>query len=248
MTYERFADVYDFLMKEAPYEKWVYMLLSRMDRYQSEGRKGLDLACGTGEFTIELAKHGFSVSGVDLSEEMLAVASAKAVKQGLSIPFFKQNMAELEGLGENDFVTIFCDSLNYIREEKDIPRTFTRVHAHLKPNGLFMFDVHSIYKIEQIFQHHTFAVNDMEVSYIWDCFPGEESHSVEHDLSFFVLDKETGTYDRFDELHYQRTYSIDQYKKWLADSGFEILEILSDLEEQPVHEKTERILFVARKI
>ncbi|RFU65780.1 class I SAM-dependent DNA methyltransferase [Peribacillus glennii] len=248
MTYERFAHVYDFLMKDAPYEKWVYLLLSRMDRYQAEGRRGLDLACGTGEFTIELAKHGFSVSGVDLSEEMLAVASDKAAKQGLSIPFFQQNMAELEGLGEYDFVTIFCDSLNYIREQKDIPRTFSGVHRHLKANGLFLFDVHSIYKMEYIFQNHTFAINDIEVSYIWDCFPGEEPYSVEHDLSFFVLDGETGLYDRFDELHYQRTYSIGQYEKWLEDSGFEVLEVLSDLEEVPVHEKTERILFVARKI
>lgn len=248
MTYERFAHVYDFLMKEAPYEKWLYMLISRMDRYQIDGRKGLDLACGTGEFTIELAKHGFAVSGVDLSGEMLSIANAKALKQGLAIPFFQQNMAELDGLGEYDFVTIFCDSLNYVREEKDIPRTFKQVHSHLKEGGLFMFDVHSVYKMEHIFQNHTFAVNDEEVSYIWDCFPGEKPYSVEHDLSFFVLDRENGLYDRFDEFHYQRTYPVDQYKNWLADSGFELLEILSDLEEQPVHEKTERVLFVARKI
>lgn len=247
MTYERFAHVYDFLMKDAPYEKWLYMLISRMDRYQIDGREGLDLACGTGEFTIELAKYGFTVSGVDLSGEMLAIAGAKALEQGLGIPFFQQNMAELDGLGEYDFVTIFCDSLNYIREEKDIPRTFNRVHSHLKEGGLFMFDVHSVYKMEHVFQNHTFAVNDEEVSYIWDCFPGEEPYSVEHDLSFFVLDRENGLYDRFDEFHYQRTYPVDQYKKWLVNSGYELLEVLSDLEEQPVHEKTERILFIARK-
>ncbi|MFJ8067802.1 class I SAM-dependent DNA methyltransferase [Peribacillus sp. NPDC096447] len=247
MTYERFAYVYDELMKDAPYEKWLMILTAKLEQYGIGGRKVLDLACGTGEMTVELAQHGFEVTGVDLSDEMLLVANEKAVKLGLSIPLFQQNMAELEGLGQFDCVTIFCDSLNYLRDEEDIVKTFSRVHEHLKDGGLFLFDIHSIYKMEEIFRDNTFAVNGEEVSYIWDCFPGEEPYSVEHDLSFFVRDDESGLYDRFDELHYQRTYPVDQYKKWLEQAGFTVSEILADLEEAPLVAETERILFVASK-
>ncbi|GAB6256253.1 class I SAM-dependent DNA methyltransferase [Peribacillus sp. N1] len=247
MTYERFAYVYDELMKDAPYEKWLMILTAKLEQYGIGGRKVLDLACGTGEMTVELAQHGFEVTGVDLSDEMLLVANEKAVKLGLSIPFFQQNMAELEGLGQFDCVTIFCDSLNYLRDEEDIVKTFSRVHEHLKDGGLFLFDIHSIYKMEEIFRDNTFAVNGEEVSYIWDCFPGEEPYSVEHDLSFFVRDDESGLYDRFDELHYQRTYPVEQYKKWLEQAGFTVSEILADLEEAPLVTETERILFVASK-
>ncbi|KRF49785.1 methyltransferase [Bacillus sp. Soil745] len=247
MTYERFAYVYDELMKDAPYEKWLMILTAKLEQYGIGGRKVLDLACGTGEMTVELAQHGFEVTGVDLSDEMLLVANEKAVKLGLSIPLFQQNMAELEGLGQFDCVTIFCDSLNYLRDEEDIVKTFSRVHEHLKDGGLFMFDIHSLYKMEEIFSDHTFAVNGEEVSYIWDCFPGEEPYSVEHDLSFFVRDDESGLYDRFDELHYQRTYPVEQYKKWLEQAGFTVSEILADLEEAPLVTETERILFVASK-
>ncbi|MFF2456678.1 class I SAM-dependent DNA methyltransferase [Peribacillus simplex] len=247
MTYERFAYVYDELMKDAPYEKWLMILTAKLEQYGIGGRKVLDLACGTGEMTVELAQHGFEVTGVDLSDEMLLVANEKAVKLGLSIPLFQQNMAELEGLGQFDCVTIFCDSLNYLRNEEDIAKTFSRVHEHLKDGGLFLFDVHSIYKMEEIFRDNTFAVNGEEVSYIWDCFPGEEPYSVEHDLSFFVRDDESGLYDRFDELHYQRTYPVEQYKKWLEQAGFTVSEILADLEEAPLVAETERILFVASK-
>ncbi|MBD8134990.1 methyltransferase domain-containing protein [Peribacillus frigoritolerans] len=247
MTYERFAYVYDELMKDAPYEKWLMILTAKLEQYGIDGRKVLDLACGTGEMTVELAQHGFEVTGVDLSDEMLLVANEKAVKLGLSIPLFQQNMAELEGLGQFDCVTIFCDSLNYLRDEEDIVKTFSRVHEHLKDGGLFMFDIHSLYKMEEIFSDHTFAVNGEEVSYIWDCFPGEEPYSVEHDLSFFVRDDESGLYDRFDELHYQRTYPVEQYKKWLEQAGFTVSEILADLEEAPLVTETERILFVASK-
>ncbi|MEF2093983.1 methyltransferase domain-containing protein [Bacillus sp. CFBP9009] len=247
MTYERFAYVYDELMKDAPYEKWLMILTAKLEQYGIGGRKVLDLACGTGEMTVELAQHGFEVTGVDLSDEMLLVANEKAVKLGLSIPLFRQNMAELEGLGQFDCVTIFCDSLNYLCDEEDIVKTFSRVHEHLKDGGLFLFDIHSIYKMEEIFRDNTFAVNGEEVSYIWDCFPGEEPYSVEHDLSFFVRDDESGLYDRFDELHYQRTYPVDQYKKWLEQAGFTVSEILADLEEAPLVAETERILFVASK-
>ncbi|QNK48088.1 methyltransferase domain-containing protein [Brevibacterium sp. PAMC23299] len=247
MTYERFAYVYDELMKDAPYEKWLMILTAKLEQYGIGGRKVLDLACGTGEMTVELAQHGFEVTGVDLSDEMLLVANEKAGKLGLSIPLFQQNMAELEGLGQFDCVTIFCDSLNYLRDEEDIVKTFSRVHEHLKDGGLFMFDIHSLYKMEEIFSDHTFAVNGEEVSYIWDCFPGEEPYSVEHDLSFFVRDDESGLYDRFDELHYQRTYPVEQYKKWLEQAGFTVSEILADLEEAPLVTETERILFVASK-
>ncbi|MBO0996505.1 methyltransferase domain-containing protein [Bacillus sp. SD075] len=247
MTYGRFAYVYDELMKDAPYEKWLMILTAKLEQYGIGGRKVLDLACGTGEMTVELARHGFEVTGVDLSDEMLLVANEKAVKFGLSIPLFQQNMAELEGLGQFDCVTIFCDSLNYLRNEEDIVKTFSRVHEHLKDGGLFLFDIHSIYKMEEIFRDNTFAVNGEEVSYIWDCFQGKEPYSVEHDLSFFVRDDESGLYDRFDELHYQRTYPVEQYKKWLEQAGFTVSEIMADLEEAPLATETERILFVASK-
>ena len=71
---------------------------------------------------------------------------------------------------------------------------------------------------------------DDYVSYIWNSFPGELPDSVEHELSFFVLDEQTGKYDRFDELHYQRTYSVQQYSDWLKAAGFKILEICADFE------------------
>jgi ubiquinone/menaquinone biosynthesis C-methylase UbiE len=247
MSYERFAYVYDELMKDAPYEQWLMLLTAKLEQYHVKGKRLLDLACGTGEMTVELAKHGFDVSGVDLSDEMLLIAQEKAAALGLSIPFYQQNMAELEGVGQFDCVTIFCDSLNYLQREEDVVCTFQRVYEHLNESGLFLFDVHSIYKVEQIFTNHTFAVNDEEVSYIWNCFPGEEPFSVEHDLSFFIKDTKSGLYERFDEFHYQRTYSATQYTEWLEQAGFVVLEVLSDLEDAPLQEKTERILFIARK-
>ncbi len=247
MSYNRFAYVYDQLMIDTPYDQWVEKVVRQAEKYQVQAKTILDVACGTGELSVWLAEAEFQVTGVDLSEDMLAVADAKAVERGLHVQFFQANMTEMEGFGAFDLITIFCDSLNYLQTEAEFVQTFQRVFDMLQPNGLFIFDVHSLFKINQIFKNQTFAINDEEVSYIWQCFEGEWPNSVEHDLSFFVLDEQSKKYDRFDELHFQRTFSNSQYEQWLIEAGFELLEVTADFTADQPQEDSERIFFTARK-
>ncbi|UTW69957.1 hypothetical protein KHA80_03850 [Anaerobacillus sp. HL2] len=89
-------------------------------------------------------------------------------------------------MGKFSTIICLCDSMNYLANEEEIKQTIARVYHHLAEDGIFIFDVHSIHKIDFIFKGSTFAHNGEEISYIWECFEGEEAHSVEHDLSFFV--------------------------------------------------------------
>ncbi|MED4225846.1 class I SAM-dependent methyltransferase [Neobacillus cucumis] len=247
MSYERFAYLYDELMKDAPYDQWVSYVQNILVKYDVKPGKLLDLACGTGELSVRFAQQGFEVTGIDLSEDMLSVAQAKAEEKGVKIPFFQQNMANIEGQELFDVIGIFCDSLNYLQREDEVKATFSNVHQHLQDNGVFIFDVHSLYKMNDIFINQTFALNEEEVSYIWNSFPGEFPNSVEHELSFFVFDDRSGKYDRIDELHFQRTYPIKIYINWLEAAGFQILEVGADFEQIEPNEHSERIFFVARK-
>jgi 2-polyprenyl-3-methyl-5-hydroxy-6-metoxy-1,4-benzoquinol methylase len=247
MSYQQFAYLYDELMQDAPYDEWVRFVKEKLDKYQVGGKNLLDLACGTGELSVRFAKEGFSVTGVDLSADMLAVAQEKAQGNGLSIPFFEQDMANLEGHKEFDIIGIFCDSLNYLQTDEDVIHTFTSAYNHLKDGGLFFFDVHSTYKVSELFIDQTFTLADDHLSYIWNSFAGELPNSVEHELSFFVLDEQSGKYDRFDEVHYQRTYPTKQYSSWLEAAGFEILEISADFTDNEPQDQSERIFFIARK-
>lgn len=78
MSYERFAYLYDELMKDAPYDQWVSYVQNILVKYDVKAGKLLDLACGTGELSVRFAQQGFDVTGIDLSEDMLSVAQAKA--------------------------------------------------------------------------------------------------------------------------------------------------------------------------
>lgn len=248
MSYEKFAYLYDELMQDAPYDKWVQFQLEQVKTMGFQGKKLLDLACGTGELSVRLAQKGFEVTGVDLSSDMLAVARHKAEELGFSIPFFEQDMAELEGLGTFDIVGIFCDSLNYLPSEEKVARTFSKVCQHLTDGGILIFDVHSVYKMNELFIDQTYTLNEDHLAYIWNCFQGEFPNSVEHELSFFVLDEKSGKYDRFDELHQQRTFSVAQYSTWLKKAGFEILDINADFTVQKPQPNSERIFFLAQKM
>lgn len=247
MSYESFAYLYDQLMDEAPYDDWVEYFLRRMKEYRPDCKRVLDVACGTGEMTLRLKEQGFETIGVDLSEDMLSIALQKARDKGYDIPFFQQNMTSLEGLENFDAVIIFCDSLNYLQTEEEFRQTFVSVRNCLAPGGLFLFDVHSIYKIEEVFQDETFAFQGEEVSYIWNSYPGEEPHSVEHELTFFKLENSTGLYRRFDEWHFQRTFPIETFLKWLDETGFTLLSLDADFQDGGVNETSERIFFTARK-
>ncbi|CAM3943692.1 class I SAM-dependent DNA methyltransferase [Lederbergia lenta] len=247
MSYERLAYVYDTLMANVPYEKWLHFFKEEKQRHQVHGNRVLDLACGTGEMSVQLAKEGLTVTGVDLSSDMLMVAQEKAEQAKVTINLFQQDMSALEGLDTFDVITVFCDSLNYLQTPEDTKNTFSHAHRHLDENGLFLFDVHSTYQMDYRYVNETFTLNEEKIAYIWDSFVGEHEYSVEHELSFFVLEEESGLYERFEELHKQRTYSINDYTLWLDEAGFTVLSVTADFTNQPPTETSERIFFTCKK-
>lgn len=247
MSYERFAYLYDQLMQDVPYDEWVSIVETYKDKFQIDGMNILDLACGTGELSVRFAEKGYNVTGADLSADMLSVAQDKATGLSLHIQFFQQDMTQLDDLGEFDIVGVFCDSLNYLKDEQAVKQTFEGVNRLLKNGGLFLFDVHSVYKMEHIFADATFTWDDEEITYIWNSFRGDVPHSIEHELTFFVFDEISGKYDRIDELHFQRTFAVDFYKSMLEQTGFRNIEVTGDYSMGAPEPTSERIFFASIK-
>jgi len=245
-AYQHFASLYDALMAEAPYDEWLAFLKKKTAKLELSNYRLLDVGCGTGTLAMMLADAGFEVTGVDLSEEMLTIAADKAIAENQNITFVQQDMRELD-LGETfPIITAFCDVVNYLETYEDVKRTFQSIYAHLENGGLFIFDVHSVYKIDHVFQGASFSFAGEALSYIWDCFDGSYEHSVEHELSFFVLE-ESGLYRRYDEVHRQRTFEIEAYIKALESSGFTVMAVEGDFKEGPLDEKAERLFFTTIK-
>ena len=184
--YEDFALVYDRFMDETPYEEWCQFVVGRLKQDQITDGILLDLGCGTGSMTELLAKQGYDMIGVDLSDSMLDIAMEKRAQSGHNILYLQQDMREFELYGTVRAVICLCDSLNYLLEEDDLLTTFKLVNNYLDPNGLFIFDFNTVYKYETVIGDSTIAENREDCSFIWENYYTAEDQINEYDLTIFV--------------------------------------------------------------
>ena len=130
-TYTTFAEVYDEMMEDIPYEEWCRYLVGLLQEFGVKDGLVLELGCGTGIMTELLAENGYDMIGVDSSEEMLAEALEKREKSGHDILYLQQDMREFELFGTVRAVVSVCDSINYILEEKELVQVFSLSLIHI---------------------------------------------------------------------------------------------------------------------
>jgi len=245
-SYQKFAYVYDELMKEVEYDKWVLYIESLFQKYQIQPKTICDLGCGTGNISLPLAQKGYSVIGVDLSEAMLEVAQKKEANIDVNVQWLQQDMLDLKLPFQQDVILSLCDSLNYILEEEDLLEVFNRVYQALREDGLFIFDLNTLYKFEEVLKDHVFVEHSTDVTYVWENHYNEEKRINEYDVTFFIREKD-GRYEKVQEFHEQRGYEIDQIKRLLNYADLELVDIFEATTFLYPHEESERIYFIAKK-
>lgn len=161
------------------------------------------------------------------------------------ILYLLEDMRELELYGSVRAVVSVCDSMNYILEEADLREVFSRVHEYLEEDGVFIFDLNTVYKYRDLLGETTIAENREEGSFIWENYFDEESAINEYDLTLYI--REDGeSYRRFEEVHYQRAYDLKTIDRLLADAGMELAAAYDAFTKEPVRDDSERIYVVAR--
>lgn len=247
MAYQQMAYIYDTLMSDAPYGEWTDFTEEVLKIHGVQSARIIDLGCGTGVITMKLAEKGYQLTGVDYSTDMLSYAEHKASDANLSIQWLHQDIRELAGVSGYDVAVSYCDVINYVTEPDELYVSFQNIADSLKPGGLFIFDIHSMYQVKEHYVDQTFADVSDDASYIWFCTGGDASGEMFHDLTFFT--KQGDSYIRFDEEHHQRTYPIDFYKEILEETGFENIKVYADfsLKEGNIPDDAARIFFSASK-
>ena len=161
------------------------------------------------------------------------------------ILYLLEDMRELELYGSVRAVVSVCDSMKYILEEADLREVFSRVHEYLEEDGVFIFDLNTVYKYRDLLGETTIAENREEGSFIWENYFDEESAVNEYDLTLYI--REDGeSYRRFEEVHYQRAYDLKTIDRLLADAGMELTAAYDAFTKEPVRDDSERIYVVAR--
>ena len=224
-SYESFAGVYDLFMDNIDYPAWCTYLIGILKEYGIEDGLIAELGCGTGSMTDLLAAEGYDMIGIDNSPDMLEVAQEKRVESGLDILYLMQDMREFELYGTVRAVVSICDCMNYILEEDDLLQVFSLVNNYLDPGGIFIFDLNTVYKYQEILGEQTIAEDREECSFIWDNFYDEEERINEYQLSMFIQN-EQGTYNKYEELHLQKAYEQEEVVSFLYEAGFSSVRVL----------------------
>jgi SAM-dependent methyltransferase len=211
-------------------------------------RKLLDVACGEGTFCVEMAKKGWVVTGVDQSEEMLRLARHRAEQEDIKLNFARQDMRFIDYANEFDIATCWFDSLNYLLTNSDLQSAFNSIYRSLKPNGWFLFDMNTIFGLAVEWQRNHCYVKQETADLL-------ELHRTSFDfeknlgcitITWFV--KAGETWEKFEEKHVERGFTIAEIESSLQYAGFHVVDILSNLNPlTPLTKTSGRAWFLAHK-
>ena len=244
--YGSFAQVYDLFMDNVPYEDWKNYILRELKKEKIDDGLILDLGCGTGRMTRLLSYAGYDMIGVDMSEDMLMIARDASAQREEHILYLLQDMREFELYGTVRAVISVCDSMNYIMEEDELLTVFSLVNNYLDPGGLFLFDLNTVYKYEELLAENTICENRDEGSFIWENYYDSRERVNEYDLTLFIRE-EDDLYRKYEEVHYQRAYPIETVKKLLSQAGMEFVGVYDVETGGAVRADSEKVYFVARE-
>ena len=247
MNYQTFAKLYDDLFDEAAYADWFQYATKFI---KNKDGKLLELAGGAGRLAIQLKQAGYDdISVLDLSTEMLALAAQHAQEAELDLPLIEGDMREWSDFDER-FATItsFADSFNYLANEDETLMAFKQVAEHLEDGGQFLFDVISPWQTDVYYPGYMYNWHDDETAFMWSSYGVEEQpHTVEHELTLFVYNEDIDGVQQLQEVHTERTYSLDTYKRLLTEAGFTNIEVTADFGRSEVTDESPRWFFNATK-
>ena len=248
MIYDLLAPVYDEINKDIDYSAWADFIEKIIKKEcKAPPELVLDLGCGTGSMTLELARRGYDMTGVDISVEMLDVARERAEHAGLSdkMLWLCQDITELELYGTVDVAVSCLDTLNHLTRKSDFDKCLSLVHNYLIPDGIFIFDLNAKYKFENVYADRSYVFETEDSSCIWQNYYNEKSKICDFYITLFS-ECEDGRYERYDDVEREKMYPLRTVKSSLLKAGFEPLGVYSDFDFTEGDDNSERIYIVAK--
>lgn len=242
-NYDVLATIHDELGMGNFAQQAIPALVDFAQRNGWMGRKVVDLGCGSGKGTSWLAKHGYIVTGVDKSAEMLNIAR---LHSGTGVNWQQQDIETLQGLRDFD-LALAIDVLNEFHSLRTLETIFQQVASLLKSDRLFIFD---IYTIEGLFARHQ---EDVVVEHETDDLMVIATNQFDYERQiqkrrYTIFREEQGVWHRQDAERELRAYPIQGVIGLLGRNGFNVNHVLNDsLGVYSSDDSTNRVFIVAQK-
>lgn len=245
MSYNALGAVYDRFTADVDYPSLARYAAALLERAGVADGILLDLACGTGTLSFELAKLGYDVIGADGSEEMLMQAQSKLYSDepAASPPqFILQDMRELDLFGTIRACVSTQDSLNHITDEGELAEVLRRVSLFTEPGGAFVFDMNTKSKFRRI-DGSAFVDEDDDALCLWRVAGRDNLYEYTVD----VFERGKNAWRRSSEVFFERYYPPERVVELLKAAGFAEVEMFGERSFECPKEDEDRIFFLARK-
>jgi SAM-dependent methyltransferase len=201
-----------------------------------KGSHMLDIACGKGRFSKQLAEKGFFVTGIDLSEGNITEAK---VHENELLSFYRQDMRKPFRFNHFDYAFNFFTSFGYFDNEKDHLRTLESVYKSLKPNGIFVIDFMNAHKaVEELVPVEKRKVGDT----VFNIERKQVNGYLVKEIEFSHNNKKMNFRERV------RAFTLVDFREMLTRSGFDILEVFGDYDLNPYEkERSNRLIIISKK-
>lgn len=222
--YSELAQWYDALTGDVPYVEFA-------DFYEAEFRRDggsfdmlLDLCCGTGTLTWELAKRGYEMIAADRSADMLMEAQSKAFDVKAFPLFLCQSAEELDLFGTVDAAVCSLDGFNYIPPEL-LPEVFRRLHLFVRPGGLLIFDIRTPEFLKSL-SGEVFVDENDDVLCLWRADYDDDSAALVYGMDIFS--RKGKLWQRTGEEHIEYAHEPARLSSLLEKAGFEDIRLRRD--------------------
>ncbi len=245
-SYNVFSLFYDYFTKDVKYHDRAEYVLKLFEKFDRKPTLLLDLACGTGNFSVEFAKNGIDVIGVDISEDMLNIAQEKNTDLDKPVMYICQPAEELELYGTVDGAVCMLDSLNHITDYKRFKRAIANVALFLEPERLFIFDLNTPYKHKNVLSNNGFRMKHRNIKCFWSNTYNEAENTVTVHLDFT---ERTGLFKNevYSEEFKERAYTEAEIIEAVTECGLELLAVYGENTFSEPKENSERNIYIARR-
>jgi SAM-dependent methyltransferase len=200
----------------------------------------LDLCCGQGRHSLELARMGFRVTAVDRTAEYLAEAERRAAEEGLAVEFVRDDMRRFARPGAFDGAVNLSTSFGYFEDPADDRRVLVNLHRSLRDGARVLIEMMDRSAVARDFRPHDRYVDESGMTVI-------EERSLEGDGSLFRKKRTVilpgGDRRRFEVVH--RLYFAEELSALLVGCGFDSVRTYGDLTGAAYDDRARSLVAVA---
>lgn len=220
-----YSEYYSLMYADKDYKKECEYVNGLIKSISPNAKQVLDLGCGTGNYTRLLNVSGYDVQGLDLSAEMLEIAKQKNADRH-HIQYHHADIRDFKLVDRFDVITALFHVMSYLQNKDDIIATLSNIKAHLKPNGLFVFDFwYAPAVLNDLPSVRIKRVNDgmINITRISEPTLDVENNRVDINFDIFIEDINTQAIAKKTEKHIMRYYFDSELEFMCQQAGFHVL-------------------------